>query len=105
MLRNLSVFILAGLAEIGGGYLVWQWLKLGKPFWCGIAGSLILVLYGVIATWQPAGFSKVYATYGGVFVVLSLVWGYVFDQAIPSFSESVGASIILVGVLVMLSDF
>jgi small multidrug resistance family-3 protein len=27
---SLSLFALAGLCEIGGGYLVWLWLREGK---------------------------------------------------------------------------
>jgi small multidrug resistance family-3 protein len=33
IIRSLVVFILAGLCEIGGGYLVWLWLKDDKPWW------------------------------------------------------------------------
>ena len=27
MFTSIMIFILAGLAEIGGGYLVWQWCR------------------------------------------------------------------------------
>ncbi len=27
-----ALFVLAGLCEIGGGYLVWGWMREGKPF-------------------------------------------------------------------------
>lgn len=30
LLKPLLVFFLAGLCEIGGGYLAWQWLKAGR---------------------------------------------------------------------------
>ncbi len=42
MLRAYALFILAGLAEIGGGYLVWQWLRQGKPVWMGVLGGFVL---------------------------------------------------------------
>lgn len=29
--KSLLIFILAGLCEIGGGYLVWLWMKADKP--------------------------------------------------------------------------
>jgi small multidrug resistance family-3 protein len=29
--RAVALFIPAGLAEIGGGYLVWRWLRDGAP--------------------------------------------------------------------------
>lgn len=68
-------FLLAGLAEIGGGYLVWLWLREAKPVSYGIAGSLILVAYGVIPTFQQ------FPTFGrvmrpmAVFLSFSLCFG------------------------------
>lgn len=50
MILTIILFLLAGIAEIGGGYLVWLWLREAKPVSFGIAGSLILVAYGVIPT-------------------------------------------------------
>lgn len=68
------IFILAGLCEIGGGYIVWLWIRENNPMSVGLLGFLILAFYGIIATWQPVNFARTYATYGGVFIVMSLVW-------------------------------
>ena len=66
-------FILAGLCEIGGGYLVWLWLGKTRPIGVGLAGAAILVVYGIVPTCnQPTlGGST---PYGGVFIVLSILW-------------------------------
>ncbi|PLK44909.1 YnfA family protein [Emticicia sp. TH156] len=101
IIKTYFIFILAGVCEIGGGYLVWLWLKEGKSFWYGIIGGLILVLYGVVATWQKTSFAKVYATYGGIFIVMSLLWAYKFDNYIPSKYEIIGALIALTGVTII----
>lgn len=58
LIRAILLFILAGLAEIGGGYLIWQWLKNGKPIWVGVIGAGIMIIYGVIATRQEFSFGK-----------------------------------------------
>lgn len=50
--------MLAGLCEIGGGYLVWLAIKEGKSVWYAIVGSLILILYGFVATLQPREFRE-----------------------------------------------
>lgn len=73
-LRSIALVALAGLCEIGGGYLVWLWLREERTVWLGVVGGLVLFLYGVLTTLQPdsAHFGRVYAAYGGVFVVLSL---------------------------------
>ena len=54
-----------------GGYLTWLWLKESKPLYFGILGAIILIAYGVVASWQTANFVRVYATYGGVFIVMA----------------------------------
>lgn len=52
MITAILLFIIAGLAEIGGGYLVWLWLRESRPFWYGLVGAVILVGYGIIPTLQ-----------------------------------------------------
>ncbi len=99
---SLLWFLLAGLAEIGGGYLVWLWLREGRSVWLGLAGALVLALYGVIPTLQPAGFGRVYAAYGGVFILLSLLWGWGVDGAAPDRWDVVGATLALLGAGIMM---
>lgn len=97
------LFILAGLAEIGGGYLIWQWLREGKPSYLGLTGGAVLALYGVIATFQAfPSFGRVYAAYGGVFIVLSLLWAWGIDKKTPDLYDWIGGGICLIGVLVIL---
>ena len=103
-LRIITLFILAGLAEIGGGWLVWQWLRVGRSWPLGLAGAILLILYGIIPTWQPeTNFGRVYAAYGGVFVILSLLWGWRIDGWLPDHYDLVGASVVLIGVAIMLA--
>ena len=102
LLKSLSLFLLAGLCEIGGGYLVWLWFKEGRSIWYGISGAALLVLYGVVATYQTASFGRVYATYGGVFIVLSLLWAWKVDHFKPDRYDIIGAIICLFGVAVIM---
>ncbi len=101
--RTIVLYLLAGLAEIGGGWLVWQWLRVGRPFTWGILGSIVLVGYGVIPTLQvePA-FGRVYAAYGGIFIVLSILWGCVVDGWRPDRFDLIGAAIALIGVAIII---
>ena len=74
IIRSMILFAVAGLAEIGGGWLVWQWLRNGRSLTWGLVGGIVLFLYGVIPTLQEeAAFGRVYAAYGGIFIVLSIV--------------------------------
>lgn len=98
---SISVFLLAALCEIGGGYLIWLWLKQDKPLWYGITGEIILALYGVVATLQTSPFGRVYAAYGGFFIVMSLLWAWKFDNFIPDKFDLIGALVVLIGVGIM----
>lgn len=100
--RALVLFVAAGLAEIGGGYLMWRWLRESAPLWQGVLGALVLVAYGVLPTLQRgAGFGRVYAAYGGVFVVMSLLWGWGLDGQRPDRFDWVGAALVSAGVAVI----
>jgi small multidrug resistance family-3 protein len=100
--RSVALFIAAGLAEIGGGYLVWRWLRDGAPVIVGILGAAILVVYGVIPTLQKsADFGRIYAAYGGVFVVASLLWGWGVDKSRPDRFDWAGAAVVLAGVAII----
>jgi small multidrug resistance family-3 protein len=98
-----SLFALAGLCEIGGGYLVWGWLRDNKPVLWGLAGGLVLALYGVVAALQPIPeFGRVYAAYGGVFIALAVSWSMLVDGFVPDRWDILGASLALSGVVVMI---
>ncbi len=98
ILKSRVIFILAGLCEIGGGYLIWLWIKENQPYWYGIAGGLLLALYGVIATFQVANFGRVYAAYGGIFIAMALIWAWKVDHFKPDKYDILGALIALMGV-------
>ncbi len=101
IVKSLFVFFIAGLCEIGGGYLIWLSIKEQKPVWYAVVGGIILIGYGIVATWQTANFARVYATYGGIFIVMSLLWGYKFDNFQPDKYDIIGAVIALVGVSII----
>ena len=97
-----GLFVLAGLCEIGGGYLVWGWMREHKPLAWALVGALVLAAYGVVAALQPISeFGRVYAAYGGVFIALALLCGVLVDGFRPDRWDLLGASICVVGVLVM----
>ncbi|WP_412518077.1 YnfA family protein [Staphylococcus simulans] len=103
MMYPIAIFILAGLCEIGGGYLIWLWLRDTQSPLFGVLGGILLITYGVIATFQVfPTFSRVYAAYGGVFIVMSIIWGYVFDKQMPDKYDVIGGVVCIIGVLIML---
>lgn len=100
--KSLFYFVLAGLCEIGGGYLIWIWLREDKSVWFALIGAVVLMLYGVIPTLQPANFGRVYAAYGGIFIALSILWGWHVDKIVPDKFDIIGGFMALIGVFVIM---
>lgn len=65
----------------------------------GAIGGFILFLYGIIPTFQPTYFHRIYATYGGIFIVL---WGFIFEKEVPDILDIVGASVAIVGIIIII---
>ena len=97
ILYSLFFFFLAGICEIGGGYLVWLWLRENHSWIFGAFGGLILFVYGLVPTLQPSNFGRVYAAYGGIFVVMAIIWGLIIDKKRPDKYEIIGGIIVLLG--------
>jgi small multidrug resistance family-3 protein len=103
-MRLAALFVLAGLCEIGGGYLVWLWLREQRGIVYGLVGFAVLALYGVVPTFQPVEhpFGRVYAAYGAIFIALSVSWGWIVDGQRPDGRDALGTVICVTGALVML---
>ena len=102
MLQSFLIFIFAALLEVGGGYLVWLWLKEERSFLLGLGGLISLAFYGVVATWQTQEFGRVYAAYGGIFIVFSIFWAMKFNNFKPDIWDIIGASLALIGICIMM---
>jgi small multidrug resistance family-3 protein len=101
VISTIFFFLLAGLCEIGGGYLVWLWLRADMSWVLGAMGGLILFLYGIIPTFQPTYFHRIYATYGGIFIVMALLWGFIFEKEVPDIFDIVGSAVAIAGVIII----
>ena len=99
--RSIAFFLLAGLCEIGGGYMVWIAIKNKQPLWIGVLGGILLATYGAVATLQPAGFGRTYAAYGGVFIIMALLWGWIVNKEPPDMYDIAGALVVLVGAAII----
>jgi small multidrug resistance family-3 protein len=100
-IKVLLIFVLAGLCEISGGYMIWLWLKEEKPIWYGVLGGFSLAIYGIVATFQPNNFARTYAAYGGIFIIMTLIWAYKFDNFKPDKFDVIGAIIVFVGISII----
>lgn len=58
-------------------------------------------MYGVVPTFQKSHFHRVYAAYGGVFIVMSVLWGWWIDGVKPDIYDGIGSVIAVIGVLII----
>ena len=101
IVTTIFFFFLAGLFEISGGYLMWLWLRESYSWLIGVVGGFILFLYGIVPTFQPSHFHRIYAAYGGIFIIMAMTWGWVFEKIRPDVFDVSGAIIALIGVYVI----
>ena len=95
------LFFVAAMMEIGGGYLVWLWIRQKKTIALALLGGIILFVYGIIPTLQPAHFGRVYAAYGGIFVLSSILWGMIIDKKRPDRYEIIGSLVAVFGAIII----
>lgn len=100
-ISSVGLFLLAALAEIGGGYLVWLWVRQKKKIIFGIVGAIILFTYAIIPTLQPSNFGRVYAAYGGFFIISSILWGIMINKKRPDKFEIIGSMVAVLGAVII----
>lgn len=102
LLKLLSLFGLTALAEITGCYLPWLWLRQQGSIWLLLPAALSLLLFVWLLTLHPAAAGRVYAAYGGVYVVVALLWLWLVDGVRPSSWDLLGASLALMGMAIIM---
>jgi small multidrug resistance family-3 protein len=80
---------------------VWLWLREKKTIALAALGAIILFVYGIIPTLQPAEFGRVYAAYGGIFIVSAIIWGRTVDKKEPDRYEIIGSIVAVVGAAII----
>lgn len=99
----LLVYPAAALAEIGGCFAFWAWIRLGKsPFWA-VPGTLSLILFAWLLTLvdTPAA-GRAYAAYGGVYIATALMWLWMVEGMRPDRWDMGGALLCLIGAAMIL---
>lgn len=97
------VYIVAALAEIGGCFAFWAWLRMGKSAWWLVPGMASLALFAWLLTLVESDHAgRAYAAYGGVYIAAALLWLWIVEGARPDRWDVIGAAICLGGAAVIL---
>lgn len=67
-----GLFIITAIAEILGCYFPYLILKEGKSVWLWLPTALSLAVFVWLLTLHPAASGRIYAAYGGIYILLRL---------------------------------
>lgn len=99
----LLVYLGAALAEIAGCFAFWAWLRLDRSPWWLVPGVASLALFAYLLTLAEAEHAgRAYAAYGGVYIVASIMWLWMVEDARPDRWDLIGGAICLTGAALIL---
>lgn len=93
----------AALAEVAGCFAFWAWLRLGRPIWLVVPGLASLVTFACLLTLvdtDAAG--RAYAAYGGIYILVSLLWLWLAEGHRPDRWDLAGATVCVAGAALIL---
>lgn len=92
-MRSLIFFFIAALGEISGCYAVWAWLRLGKSVFWLIPGMIALIIFATALTRvDTSNAGRVYAAYGGIYILSSLLWLWLIEGVKPDGWDLLGVA-------------
>ncbi|WP_345742354.1 YnfA family protein [Nitrospina watsonii] len=98
-----AYYITAAVAEIGGCFAFWAWLRLDRSALWALPGVLSLVVFALLLTRIDSVFAgRAYAAYGGVYIATSLLWLWGIEGQRPDRWDVVGALVCLGGAALIL---
>jgi small multidrug resistance family-3 protein len=81
---TILVYAGAAVAEIAGCLAFGAWLRLGKTvFWLVLSMASLALFAYLLTLIESAAAGRAYATYGGIYIVASLVWMWLVEGQRP----------------------
>lgn len=87
------LFFVTAIAEILGCYFPYIYFKKQGSPWLLVCGALCLIVFSYLLTLHPQSAGRIYATYGGIYIVVSVGWMIVVEKIIPTTSDYIGAAV------------
>jgi len=97
MIKSFLLYFATAFTEILGCYLPLLWLKKEAMHWVLIPAVISLVVFVWLLSLHPAASGRVYAAYGGIYVVSALIWLTVVDGIRPTLYDITGTIVVLIG--------
>jgi small multidrug resistance family-3 protein len=102
-MKNVIVYALAAVAEIGGCFAFWAWLRLGKSRAWLLPGMGSLALFAWLSTLiDSSAAGRAYAACGGIYITASIIWLWAVEGARPDRFDLLGTVVALTGAALIL---
>ena len=102
-MRAFAIYLAAALAEIGGCFAFWAWLRLGRGIVWAAGGLVLLALFAALLTRIDTLYAgRAFAAYGGVYIASSLAWMALVEGGRPDRWDGLGLLLTLGGAAVIL---
>lgn len=105
MTKTLLLYFATAVAEIIGCYLPYCYIKRGGSLLLLLPAALSLMAFVGLLMLHPAASGRVYAAYGGMYILTALVWLRFIDGIKLSPQDWLGAAVLLCGVMIMISGW
>lgn len=102
LLKTFLLFVVTAIAEILGCYLPYLWLHQGRSAWLLLPAAASLALFAWLLSLHPSAAGRVYAAYGGVYILVAIVWLMLVDKVQPTATDWIGVTISLCGMAIIM---
>lgn len=100
--KTLGLFFITALAEIVGCYLPYLYFRQNASIWVLLPAVLSLAFFAWLLTLHPEASGRVYAAYGGVYIMTALLWLRFVDGLSLAWSDWVGAAVVFCGIAIII---
>lgn len=103
-MQTVAAYVGAALAEIAGCFAFWAWLRLEKSPWWIVPGMTALALFAFLLTLvDSAAAGRAYASYGGVYIAIALIWLWLAEGVVPDRWDVSGVVLCLAGAAIIVA--
>ena len=96
------LFFITAVMEILGCYFPYLILNQGRSHWLWLPTVLCLALFVWLLTLHPAASGRIYAAYGGIYVMTALIWLRYVDQVSLTRWDLLGGMVVVLGAAIVI---
>lgn len=96
-----GLFAITAVTEIVGCYLPWLVLRQEKSPWLMVPAIASLLLFVWLLTLHPTAAGRTYAAYGGMYVMVALIWLRIVEGIELTRWDVFGAIVALIGMAII----